>query len=226
MLTDLHSLTELYSGPRVTISIEDHEYRLPKALLCGQSPYFQAAFEGGFKEGEEQKMELTKDEDVVSPQSFQFLVQWLTLGRVVFGEIEPVEAISCTIEFVRIADMCGVTGMENLMAERLKDIILAPTPRPSGFDTPLNNTYYITSEHIKSAVSLPVGHPVRSIIASAAVKGFLLHEKHKIWTEAHENPDFAVDLLREVKVTLSSLEVYRNSAFVIDHIRGGRINLK
>ena len=53
------------------------------------------------------------------------LVQWLYLGRVIFGELAPEEAITATIEFVRIADMCQVTGMEALMAERIKGMIMA-----------------------------------------------------------------------------------------------------
>jgi len=62
---------------------------------------------------------------VISTRSFQLLVQWLHLGRVIFGELAPEEAITATIEFVRIADIYGVTGMEALMAERIKGIIMA-----------------------------------------------------------------------------------------------------
>jgi hypothetical protein len=66
---------------------------------------------------------------VVSTQSFQMLVQWVCLGRVVFGGSAPEEAITTAIEFTRLADMCGVTGMESLIAEHIKAIILAnPAP--------------------------------------------------------------------------------------------------
>jgi hypothetical protein len=51
--------------------------------------------------------------------------KWELYGRVMFGELTPEEAITATIEFVRFADMCGVTGIEHLMAERIKAIIIA-----------------------------------------------------------------------------------------------------
>jgi hypothetical protein len=76
-------------------------------LLCQQS--FAAAFNGSFQEGEEQFMTLKEEEDIVSTRSFELLVQWLYVGRVIFDELPPEEAITTTIEFVRLADMCKVT---------------------------------------------------------------------------------------------------------------------
>ena len=115
------SLLPLYSDPHVRIRIGavSNVYKLSKALLCKQSPYFAATFKGKFQEGEEQSTALTKIDGVVSTQSFELLVQWLYLGRVIFDELKPEEDITATIEFVRFADMCGVTGMETLMAERI-----------------------------------------------------------------------------------------------------------
>jgi hypothetical protein len=43
---------------------------------------------------------LTEIDGVVSIRSFELLVQWLYLGRVIFGELTPEEAITATIEFV------------------------------------------------------------------------------------------------------------------------------
>jgi hypothetical protein len=62
---------------------------------------------------------------VVTPQSFEILVQWVCLGRVVFRECAPDVAITTAIEFARLADVCRITGMESLMAEHIKTIILA-----------------------------------------------------------------------------------------------------
>jgi hypothetical protein len=84
------------------------------------------------------------------------------------------EAISATIEFVRLADMCGVTGMESLMAERIKAIIIASVAPSSNKFTKTReldtNTHCLTSWHITSAANLPGGHPVRSTLAMAAVE--------------------------------------------------------
>jgi hypothetical protein len=116
-----YRLLPLYSGPQVTIRIESasHEYKLPKALLCKQSPYFAAMFEGPFREGEEQATTLEEINGVVAPRSFQMLVQWVCLGRVVFRECAPDVAITTAIEFARLADMCRITGMESLMASAI-----------------------------------------------------------------------------------------------------------
>ena len=72
-------------------------------------------FEGPFREGEEQSTTLEEINGVVTPQSFQMLIQWVCLGRVVFRECAPDLAITMAIEFARLADMCRITGMESLM---------------------------------------------------------------------------------------------------------------
>ena len=109
----------------ILIGSASHEYKLPKALLCKQSLYFVAMFKGPFREGEEQATTLEEINGVVTPRSFEILVQWVCLGRVVFRECAPDVAITTAIEFARLADMCRITGMESLMAEHIKAIILA-----------------------------------------------------------------------------------------------------
>lgn len=158
-------------SPQVTIRIgsANVEYKLPKALLCKQSSYFAATFEGSFKEGEEQSTALEEDDGVVSTQSFQMLAQWVILGRIEFGEFAPEEAISRAIEFARLADMCGVTGMESLIAEHIKAIILAYSG-PSVDDRLINwrardtNTHYLTSQDIASVIMPHEEHPGRGVI--------------------------------------------------------------
>jgi hypothetical protein len=55
--------------------------------VCKQSSYFRATFAGEFQEGVEQSANLTEEDGVVLIRSFQLLVQWLYLGRVIFGEL-------------------------------------------------------------------------------------------------------------------------------------------
>jgi hypothetical protein len=156
---------------------------------------------------------LTEIDGVVSTRSFELLVQWLYLGRVVFGNLTPKESITATIEFVRLADMCGVTGVGSLTAEHIKAIIKAnpaPPQTPASIYSgkkrdPDTNTYCITSQHITSAAFLPEGHPVRSILATAAVEGYLRHDNHKFREEAQNIPNFSVDLLKAVRTTLKKL---------------------
>jgi hypothetical protein len=98
--------------------------------------------------------------------------------------------------------MCGVTGMGAPMAEHIKAIITAnPAPGPRKPDT---NTRYLTSEHIISVASLPKEHPVRSLLAAAAVEGYLRDDNHKFLKETQEVPNFSVDLLKAVKATLKT----------------------
>lgn len=133
------------------------------------------------------------------------------LGRVIFGELKPEEAITATIEFVRFADMCGVTGMETLMAEHIKAIIIAnPPPHgEGGKGDPDAHTYCLTSQNIISAAFLPKGHPVRAMLAMASVEGYLRHDNHKFLRESQEVPSFSADLLNSVKATLKTLQPRR-----------------
>jgi hypothetical protein len=85
------------------------------------------------------------------------LVQWLYLGRVLFSESTPKECITTTIEFVRLADMYGVTGIETQMAEYIKAIIMAnPAPKASKFEQdrdPDTNIYSLAPRHYCAATS-------------------------------------------------------------------------
>jgi hypothetical protein len=149
----------------------------------------------------------------MSTRSFELLIQWLYLSRVVFGNLPSKESITATIEFVRLADMCGVTDIGSLMAEHIKAIIKAnpaPPQNSASFYSgkkrdPDTNTYCITSQHITSAAFLPEGHLVRSILATAAVERYLRHDNHKFREEAQNIPNFSVNLLKAVRTTLKKL---------------------
>jgi hypothetical protein len=193
-------------------------------LLCQQSTFFAAAFNGSFQEGEEQFMTLKEEEDIVSTRSFELLVQWLYVGRVIFDELPPEEAVTTTIEFVRLADMFKVTGMESLMAERIKALIVSKPPLTKARKKkPDTNIHCLTSKHIISGVLLPKGHPVRSILASAAVPGYLACDGYL--SEALEIPDFAVDLLHQVQAAIKSFESTGSGVTFLDTLSDTRINL-
>jgi len=96
-------------------------------------------------------------------------------NRIVFGDSSPAEAIATLIEFARLVDMCNITGLDSLMANHIKQIILADkTVYNTVFATPPDqNTYHLMLEHIKAGVLLPEGHYVRKMLASTAVKDIL-----------------------------------------------------
>jgi hypothetical protein len=180
-----------------------------------------------FKEGAELSTTLEEIDGVVSTRSFEMLVQWVYHNRIVFGNSPPAEAITASIEFARFADMCRITGLENLMAEHIKQIILSNnSTEKSVFTTPVDgHTYHLTVKHINSGVLLPEGHSVRKILASSAVKGYLLRNHGKFFKDIQGLPYFAVDLLREVKVALDSLEAEKRGMTFEDPFSGQRINL-
>jgi hypothetical protein len=102
-----------------------------------------------------------------------------------------------------------ITGMETLMTDHIKAIILAnQAPENSQFEQnrdPDTNTYSLESQHFTSAALLPNGHPVRRVLVTAAVEGYVRRDKHKFLEEIREAPNFAVDLLMEVKETLKTV---------------------
>jgi hypothetical protein len=211
LLTRDLSFLPLYSGPCVTVRIGSAgpEYDLSKAILCKQSSYFAATFDGEFQEARDKSMTLTEEEGIVTQRSFGMLVQWLYLGRLLINESTPTENITAIIEFVRLADMCDVTGMETLMAEHIKTIILTnPPPTPDAWDRdPDTNTYCLEGQHITSASLLPDGHPVRKLLAIASVEGYIRRNKYKFSNEIQQAPTFAVDLLLEVKEALKTVDL-------------------
>jgi hypothetical protein len=103
--------------------------------------------------------------------------------------------------------MCEVTGMESLMAEQIKKLILAGHPAPETSGTHTNNginACCFTVQHIASAASLPKEHPVRGVLAAAAVKEYLRYDNDKFIDMAKEYSDSSVDVLAVMKATFKS----------------------
>ena len=222
-------LLQLYTGPEVRIRIgsSSHEYRLPKALLCKQSPYFAAMFQGDFKEGAEQSSKLEEVDGVVSPQSFEMLVQWMVLGRIVFKNPPATDAITSYIELARLADMCDVTGLESIVAEQIKVVIVADAAlhHPLFSRDHNANAYSITKQHVESAVLLPDDHPVRGVLAMALVEGFVMVDDYPFRKEIREIPTFAVDFLAAVKATTKTITRGDYSPEFMEPLTGSKLRL-
>ncbi|TVY43739.1 hypothetical protein LCER1_G008779 [Lachnellula cervina] len=222
----VNSLLPLYSGPMVTIRIGGREYKLSKNLLCEQSRYFAKMFEEGkFKEGEQQSCDLKPIDDsdkVVTTQSFEILVQWIYLGKLVFPSMKPEEEITMALDFVRLADMVEVTGMETVIAEHIKNIILKnPWPIDTKWESYRHgdsNMFCVVPQHLKSAWKLPGGHPVRKLLAAASVEGYLRYEKPKYYQEMREVPGLLADLFDELKKVLGNLKIFSSGMLFIEPI--------
>ncbi|KFY22071.1 hypothetical protein V493_06877 [Pseudogymnoascus sp. VKM F-4281 (FW-2241)] len=198
-----NTILPLYSQTPVTVYVGSSKYTISKSLLCLRSPYFTAMFKGDFMEGVDQTATLEPIDGVVSARAFEYLAQWLCIGRITFNEPTPEESISAAVEFSRFSDMCGITGNDNLVAKNIKDIILANLPSKGDIGRDFGrNTAHITSEHIFSASHLPRGHAVREILAISAAEEYIQGESHKFAEECHIVPGFSADLLAAVKKTL------------------------
>jgi hypothetical protein len=184
-------------------------------------------FNGGFKEGKEDIAKLDEIEGVVSVRSFELLIQCIYTGRVIVEKTTLAEEIEAIVEFARLADFCQVEGMEKLLAERIKALIGTETDLTWNWDrSPDNNTTYITSRAILSASFLPDAHAVRNILAAASVEGYLRSNEHKFHKEARSIHSFAVDLLKELKLTLGTLTGDRNiGVYFEDPISGESVSL-
>ncbi|KAK0119127.1 hypothetical protein ONS95_007989 [Cadophora gregata] len=68
----------LWNSPPVTIVVHGTEISVPKGLLCYNSSYFNSAFNGSFKEGQEQKLDFHD----CSADTFQMAVQWIYFSQV------------------------------------------------------------------------------------------------------------------------------------------------
>jgi hypothetical protein len=83
------------------------------------------------------------------------------------------QMISSIIEFLRIADMCVVTGMEAGMACQI-GLIITRTP-PSFRSGPTADGFIplITSQHTRAALFLPRDHPVCDLVVKEAIEGYI-----------------------------------------------------
>jgi hypothetical protein len=182
-------------------------------------------FNGGFKEGKEDIAKLDELEGVVSVRNFELLIQCIYTGRVIIEKKTLAEEIEAIVEFARLADFCQVEGVEKLLAERLKALI-GPKTDLIRDRSPDNNTKYITSRAILWASFLPDDHAVRNILAAASFKGYLLSNEHKFQKETQSIHNFAVDLLKEVKLALGTLiGDSRYGVYCEDPISGGCFKL-
>ncbi|OBT85146.1 hypothetical protein VE02_05609 [Pseudogymnoascus sp. 03VT05] len=121
--------------------------------------------------------------------------------------------------------MCGVSGMESLMADRIKKLVLAIDFARGTSTTRDNSSTCLTLQQIASAALLPTGHPVRGVSAAVAVREFCHHNDRKFMDKAEEYPDFAVDLLKAMKTTFKSLAHSKRSITFKDPLSGEILNL-
>ncbi|KAF4627603.1 hypothetical protein G7Y89_g10550 [Cudoniella acicularis] len=198
--------------PRITFIIgkSGRKYTVSKRILVANSKYFsRMSDEGQLEEGRE-GTKLDDIDGVLSQPSFEMLLRYIYTGKTkVPAGLAADQKISLLLELVRLGEMCAVTGlvqMDKFAAYKIRQIILEnPGPKDNRhhFDrSPDTNTFCISSQHIASAMVLPKGHPVRRVLVSATVEGYIRGRTPKFAREITEIDGFAADLLAQVKRTL------------------------
>ncbi|KUJ22425.1 uncharacterized protein LY89DRAFT_762551 [Mollisia scopiformis] len=212
--TKFLDMIHLFDGPKVVITVEGQNFSLPKALLCYHSPFFERAFNGGFKEATEQKMSMTS----CSLETFKLLIQWLYTSHVELGDMgskedegvtistEPGEVsnehpssrqITILLSFIKLADEIQLLGSVDEIVEMMKKKII-------------DTRSCLTTQHIRMAADLPKGHGVRTLFAQACVKDYAPYFFSSRWhrgglwfrAELNELDGFAADLMRELDVVM------------------------
>jgi hypothetical protein len=224
----------------IQIGLNGPIFHLAKDFICKHSPYFAAMFEGSFIEGIENAAMIPEIDGVLSVSSFKASIQWFYRGRVVLGApgeapLSPSQAIAQTVEFTRLADMVGIPGLGDGLAEYIKNTIInaankwlieSPPQCHSGpCSIPCLNLGHdlfhcgirerlglvalaIKREHVISSSQPPLNHPVREVIVSAALEGALRLKKPQLWKEIEKIPNFAFDMLKAMKAALSDTVAY------------------
>jgi hypothetical protein len=175
-------------------------------------------FNGRFVEAEDQTVTLSEMRGVVSARSFEAFLQWLYLGRVKFNIEDPKDHISALIELARLLDMLYISETKLDLAGRIKELLVSNP----GCETD-TNTHLLTKENIISAIQLPCGDPIRSVLAAASVEGFLTLTTCKFAKLMQQHPAYGSDLLQEVKGVFDAVHAHRY--LIRDPIRGDQFRI-
>lgn len=110
------------------------------------------------------------------------------------------------MELTRLANKYDIVGLESVMAQYIKDILLLKSSAVLGIFDVNTNTRHLIPDHIASATLLPRGHPVRRVLAAASVAGYLRSPEYRFSEETQIYPSFGADLLQEVRVALQTVK--------------------
>jgi hypothetical protein len=121
--------------------------------------------------------------------------------------------------------MLDVSKMESPLAKYIRTIVL-DSYEFDWEDRSNANVCYINSQHIYAATCLPVGHKLRLIFAQAAMESFVNSNNFKFSDDVREIPEFAADVLQELRSTLATYKHTQYSNEFTDPFSGKRIGLR
>lgn len=136
----------------------------------------------------------------VLPPSFgSSIKKGIDQRKVVLDSRTIEDEIMALIDLARLADHCEIYGLEEDLSAKIKQILLESIQErgnPDGISTILR------ASHFSAASQLPFGHPVRRVMAAAAVPAFIRCEPFYLCSEVTSTPSLALDLLEQLQPIL------------------------
>lgn len=217
-----------YDGPVVTIYVgkdaDQVKYKLSKNLVCYYSDFFDKAFNGDFIEGQEQVLYLTEEKK----QTFELFIHWAYTGKLVLSVLPKpvqgtdgaqssdvtVETIDICLDLLLFADkmLLASEGPATTVEIYLRSLLME---KRNG----------LLPRHVKLALTLRSGHPVRHLFANAITQEFMKanwYTASKPKAESMfeitfaQNKDFALDMLISVTKTLKTRRMSKKDFILID----------
>jgi hypothetical protein len=117
-----HRRIKLFQGPLVTVFVGPDEtaFEISKNLLCFNSPFFDASFNGRFKEATEGKLYMAEDSDEV----FGMFSQWIHTGTVTLAGKTPKQQLDLYLGFLKLADKVDLLGPFTCFPGKIKELLM------------------------------------------------------------------------------------------------------
>jgi hypothetical protein len=179
----------MLAGPRVDISVGPRKkhYLLPKLLLCYYSPFFEKYFNGVFKKGQTQELELFEDR----VEFFKIMIEFMLHGKVEnVGSLHEfnlnltaMEDKKEFIEFIKYNDKYGLGEISNEAQQEFSELL--------GYSGTRVNVSDI--EVVFSA--LPAGSPLRTLLVRKIYSSNTFEDIQKFRSQEHSIPGYAAEVL-------------------------------
>ena len=184
MLIALHC-TRTLSDDTVNIVVGNSKkvFKAHKGLLCKKVPFFLAALEGSFVEGQELKVNLPE----MTPSVFQRFLLWCYQDRILDAE-EDISSVTAyeLVDLYIFGDFCGIPQLQNQAIDSIIDqqcatnTLLAPrevfekttetSPLRRLFVDLFASSFDWSAEKEKSESELEAGYTVKIMMEIASAK--------------------------------------------------------
>jgi len=103
----------------IFVGSDKKQFTIHKRLLCTHSNFFEKAFNGGFKEATEDKMDLPDDDPLI----FNALVEWLYSHKRhrTIKNTSYLEGVDSLINLYIFGEKIGCNGLKNASMDELQD---------------------------------------------------------------------------------------------------------